>query len=61
MTDQMLLACPFCGGEAISRTDGDYHVVGCRNCSAETADEVKRKAIAAWNRRVPLPQLPEAS
>ena len=50
---EKLKPCPFCGGKALSSTDGEGgHTVFCTSCKVETniyADG--RTAIKAWNRR----------
>jgi len=59
MTDNKLMLCPFCGGEAVLKSDdklnGYYWVRCCGgkcNVMPETAVfKTKKKAIAAWNRR----------
>jgi transcription elongation factor Elf1 len=58
-TSTALLACPFCGGQAVAglnlRRDG--YVVGCKTygCIAEVAWGAKwideRNGIKAWNKR----------
>lgn len=60
---EVLLPCPFCGGEACLcigyHANTDAKVI-CKNCSAEgqlfgendwSGDSFKEEAIAAWNRR----------
>lgn len=49
-----LLPCPFCGGEAREGKDGEYFLVGCTNCGAETSSEIRRVARSSWNRRADL-------
>ena len=51
MSATNLLPCPFCGDEPEYARDGEYHIVRCPECGAEMADEKKRFARDAWNRR----------
>ena len=44
MTDEILLPCPFCGGDAYKWEDDD--VVGCPTCSGALP-------VAKWNTRAP--------
>jgi hypothetical protein len=58
-----LLPCPFCGGPAVLRSDGERadlpHFVRCDNllcCGFNTSNGVRTPEIAAkaWNERAPL-------
>jgi Lar family restriction alleviation protein len=58
MTDEMLKACPFCGGEAEHCSNlewsqgGPMHWVLCKDCHACPGDrKTKAEAITAWNTR----------
>ncbi len=55
-----LLPCPFCGANAALRRYHKYCVVAhCSECDCDGPEEgTEAKAIAAWNRRVPLPSIP---
>lgn len=51
--------CPFCGGEGILETCGEYYNVSCNNrqCGMYLINKArscrtKQQAISAWNRRV---------
>lgn len=52
--DFELLACPFCGGEAVldCLTDEDEYFVHCRSCEVQQiANNHKSTAIIRWNTR----------
>jgi hypothetical protein len=51
-----LFSCPFCGGSDVSPSSFD---VKCMECGVEMPGGTER-AIAAWNRRVPSPDMREA-
>lgn len=51
-----LFSCPFCGGSDVSPSSFD---VKCMECGAEMPGGTER-AIAAWNRRAPSPDMREA-
>ena len=51
-----LFSCPFCGGSDVSPSSFD---VKCGECGAEMPGGTER-AIAAWNRRAPSPDMREA-
>lgn len=57
LKDEVLKACPFCGGKAdpghhkSSHKDDEYYLVMCMECFARTVGETLEEAIAAWNRR----------
>ena len=69
MSDERLLKCPFCGGEAEFHRSlsviGDIVTVRCKTCKAKTAgilfdarkhsnDEEYDEAAALWNTRKPV-------
>lgn len=64
---EKLLPCPFCGGEVeLEEIPGSPFTlesrvwgVGCKDCNIGWYKETKTEAIAAWNRRAPLPMPPE--
>lgn len=61
MTDN-LKSCPFCGDEGAlaSELNGLYDVVLCQSCGAAGAPSNNSLgAIDGWNRRAPLPDVPE--
>ena len=51
-----LFSCPFCGGSDVSPSSFD---VKCMECGVEMPGGTER-AIAAWNRRAPSPDMREA-
>lgn len=51
-----LKPCPFCGGSDVSPSSFD---VKCMECGVEMPGGTER-AIAAWNRRAPSPDMREA-
>lgn len=51
-----LFSCPFCGGSDVSPSSFD---VKCMECGVEMPGGTER-AIAAWNRRAPSPDMLEA-
>lgn len=66
MSTEVLLGCPFCGGEAAlsdaeSGSNGLSRAARNPRCKACGADlgycETSREAIAAWNRRAPDPKV----
>src|SRR5690242_8578770 len=54
-----LLACPFCGGEAMSIADWSWHegeeshMVACKFCGGNVYCDNEAEAITAWNTRTP--------
>jgi Lar family restriction alleviation protein len=63
-----LLACPFCGSEAVlatTRPDGMFSFVYCGPCGAqgpvEEGRQEERTPAERWNQRSPLPSPPEAA
>ena len=50
-----LKPCPFCGGSPAIAAEGEFGqwpIVFCGNCNAQTGVELcESEAIAAWNRR----------
>ena len=50
-----LFSCPFCGGSDVSPSSFD---VKCMECGVEMPGGTER-AIAAWNRRAPSPDMRE--
>jgi len=63
----VLLPCPFCGGDELSHgwsspgMDGSAHSgsVECHACDVLIVGANESEAIAAWNRRAPVPQAAE--
>lgn len=61
MSTNILLCCPFCGGEAIVTDYSDPGVnypgwiAECKSCQAMIDEmyDTKHEAISAWNRRAP--------
>lgn len=65
MTDDLkerLLPCPFCGGRAAVRTNGDWtKSIWCQTCRAMNGGGKLEYAIELWNRRaLPAASQPEA-
>lgn len=59
---QDLLPCPFCGGTAYIGRGKRGHSCYCRTCKVGwslTVRMSREQAIAAWNRRVPAPAVPD--
>lgn len=56
--------CPFCGDDKpvpSHSENGEWHYVACWGCDATTGPhETAGKAVDAWNRRSPPPELVEA-
>lgn len=59
-TEQELLPCPFCGGDAVHFLYSGSACVGCKVCIAylggEESDLKPDELADAWNRRAPAPQ-----
>lgn len=58
-TNNLLLPCPHCGGEAkISLILGNYIIActECPSCMLGSLYQTKEQAIAAWNRRIKTEQ-----
>lgn len=52
MSENELLACPFCGGKP--RLEPDGGLISCESCGAQTSYYTrKERTIAEWNRRTP--------
>lgn len=53
--EEMLRACPFCGGESgyesTQQKHGIVYSVYCEECGAEIARLNSQEVIEAWNRR----------
>ena len=45
--------CPFCGGEADMKPEGDYHEMTCRDCGVAKQGRTYEQALAEWNYRRP--------
>ena len=43
--------CPFCGGEADMKPEGDYHEMTCRDCGVAKQGRTYEQALAEWNYR----------
>ena len=43
--------CPFCGGEADMKPEGDYHEMTCRDCGVAKQGRTYEQAVAEWNYR----------
>lgn len=43
--------CPFCGGEATMKAEGDYHEITCDDCGASRQGHTYDDAINEWNFR----------
>ena len=66
MSELKPLPCPFCGGKAPIMEGfatlevwphGAFHRVYCRSCQVRQLFHLtEAEAIAAWNRRAPLPK-----
>lgn len=50
-----LAPCPFCGNPADIHNDGETWYARCQACGIGYQRVPKAAAIAAWNRRAPLP------
>lgn len=68
MSEQKLLSCPLCGGEASIEHDYDYashpwYYVECDKCGCKTETHVdengKEQAIKEWNTRKPMERIVE--
>lgn len=64
MSENKLLPCPFCGGEARLESNGQYAVVGCVNSNCQGYAccykyNSKKEAIEHWNTRKPMERIVE--
>lgn len=48
-----LKPCPFCGGEAFGKPEGDYWEITCEECGCAKQGRDHDSARCEWNRRNP--------
>ena len=48
-----LKSCPFCGGQAYGKPEGDYWEVTCGECGCFKQGQDHDAAVREWNRRHP--------